>query len=101
MKLKSTKPAREIHEDSLKKTIAFSACDVFQGSFPCPAGLVAKVRPRRTIVRGGSRGTRGKRSVFPERHLISQFIDFVSKSQSLRKGSTFTLLPPGRSYGSS
>src|SRR5699024_8525476 len=35
-----------------------------------PAGPVARVRPRRTIVRGGSRVTRGKRSVFPKR---SQF----------------------------
>jgi len=67
IKLQSTEPAKEIHEDSLKKKTAFSACDVFQRSFPCPAGIVAKVRPRRTIVRGGSRVTRGKRSVFPKR----------------------------------
>src|SRR5699024_11486555 len=30
--------AKEIYEDSLKKKTAFSACDVFQRSFPCPAG---------------------------------------------------------------
>src|SRR5699024_1327796 len=79
-KLMISKPisAKEIHEDSLKKKTAFSACDVSQRSFPCPAGQVAmvfggarnrspRVRPRRTIVRGGSRVTRGKRSVFPER----------------------------------
>src|SRR5699024_1531716 len=67
MSLQSTKPAKEIHGDSLKKKTAFSACDVSQRSFPCPAGLVAKVRQQRTIVRGGSRVTRRKRSVFPER----------------------------------
>src|SRR5699024_2827903 len=71
-------PAKEIHEDSLKKKTAFSACDVSQRSFPCPAGKVAmvfggasnrspRVSLRRTIVRVGSRVTRGKRSVFPER----------------------------------
>src|SRR5690625_963315 len=30
--------AKEIHEDSLKKKPAFSACDVSHRSFPCPAG---------------------------------------------------------------
>src|SRR5699024_4340089 len=30
--------ATEIHEDSLKKNTAFSACDVSQRSIPCPAG---------------------------------------------------------------
>src|SRR5690625_7218129 len=50
MKLQSTKPAMEIHEDSLKKKTAFSACDVFQRSFPCPAGIVAKVRPSRAVL---------------------------------------------------
>src|SRR5699024_9774214 len=64
--LRFKQPTKEIHEDSLKKKTAFSACDVYQRSFPCPAGIVAKVRPHRTIVRGGSRVTRGKRSVFPE-----------------------------------
>src|SRR5690625_4703401 len=34
----NTMLAKEIHEDSLKKKTAFSACDVFQRSFPCPAG---------------------------------------------------------------
>ena len=45
-----------------------------------PAGIVAKVRPRRTIVQGGSRVTRGKRSVFPERYLMSQSISTMIKS---------------------
>src|SRR5690625_283234 len=36
--LPNTMLAKEIHEDSLKKKTAFSACDVFQRSFPCPAG---------------------------------------------------------------
>src|SRR5690625_7872764 len=40
-----------------------------------PAGTVTKVRPRRTIVRGGSRVTRGKRSVFRLRVKIA--ITFV------------------------
>src|SRR5690625_1844650 len=30
--------AKEIHEDSLKKKITFSACDVSLRSFPCPTG---------------------------------------------------------------
>src|SRR5699024_11538056 len=34
----NTMLAKEIHVDSLKKKSAFSACDVSQGSFPCPAG---------------------------------------------------------------
>src|SRR5699024_5231721 len=34
----NTMLAKEIHVDSLKKKTAFSACDVFQRSFPCPAG---------------------------------------------------------------
>ena len=38
LKVISIIPAKEIHEDSLKKKTAFSACDVFQGSFPYPAG---------------------------------------------------------------
>jgi len=50
------------------------------------------VRPHRTIVRGGSRVTRGKRSVFPKRvyapskssfHVTSQFKDVVSKTTAL------------------
>src|SRR5690625_3237089 len=41
-------PSEEIHGDSLKKNTTFSACDVSQRSFPCPAGTVAKVRPHRT-----------------------------------------------------
>jgi len=59
LKLQSTKSAKEINEDSLKKKTAFSSCDVFQRSIPCPAGIVAmvfggasnrspKVRPHRT-----------------------------------------------------
>src|SRR5699024_8947599 len=34
----NTMLAKEIHVASLKKKTAFSACDVFQRSFPCPAG---------------------------------------------------------------
>src|SRR5690625_1495519 len=34
----NTMLATEIHEDSLKKKTAFSACDVSHRSFPCPAG---------------------------------------------------------------
>src|SRR5699024_3179036 len=57
-----------------------------------PAGTVARVRPHRTIVRGGSRVTRGKRSVFPKRvyapskssfHVTSQFKYFVSQTTIL------------------
>jgi len=36
--LLNTMLAKEIHEDSLKKKTAFSACDIFHRSFPCPAG---------------------------------------------------------------
>src|SRR5690625_1228958 len=36
--LPDTMLAERIHEDYLKKKTAFSACDVFQRSFPCPAG---------------------------------------------------------------
>src|SRR5699024_997918 len=59
-----------------------------------PAGTVARVRPHRTIVRGGSRVTRGKRSVFPKRvyapskssfHVISHFIDVVPKNLGAAK----------------
>src|SRR5690625_3208022 len=50
VKLQSTTLAKEIHEDSLKKKTAFSACDVSQRSFPCPAGIVTRVRPHRTIL---------------------------------------------------
>src|SRR5699024_6930830 len=56
-----------------------------------PAGKVARVRPHRTIVRGGSRITRGKRSVFPERghqslsQITSQFIDFVKNTTIFMK----------------
>src|SRR5699024_9328349 len=39
-------PAARIHEDSLKKKGTFSACDVSQRSFPCPAGAKASMRPR-------------------------------------------------------
>src|SRR5699024_11115885 len=73
--------AKEIHEDSLKKKTAFSACDVSRRSFPCPAGIVARVRHQRTIVRGGSRVTRGKRSVFLERYLTSSLQILCQKQQ--------------------
>ena len=63
---------------------------------------MARVRPHRTIVRGGSRVTRGKRSVFPKRvyapskssfHVTSQFKYFVPKQQLiLINGLAFLLL---------
>src|SRR5699024_1436254 len=46
-----------------------------------PAGIVARVRPRRTIVRGGSRVTRGKRSVFPERSERYLTLHFISTTR--------------------
>src|SRR5699024_4048520 len=36
--LPNTMLAKEIHQDSLKKRPTFSACNVSQRSFPCPAG---------------------------------------------------------------
>src|SRR5690625_644288 len=68
-------PAARIHEDSLKKKTAFSACDVSQRSFPCPAGAnlfggTSKRSPKgldetpQCEVRGGSLAARGKRSVY-------------------------------------
>src|SRR5699024_1464565 len=57
-------PATRIHEDSLKKKTAFSACDVSQRSFPCPAGGKASVGPRSALARGGPPAARGKRSVY-------------------------------------
>jgi len=41
------------------------------------------VRPHRAIARGGSRVTRGKRSVFPEWHVTVYRL--CAKKQSLRK----------------
>src|SRR5699024_5286858 len=57
-------PATRIHEDSLKKKTAFSACDVSQRSFPCLAGGKASVGPRSALARGGPPAARGKRSVY-------------------------------------
>src|SRR5690625_1724315 len=58
-----------------------------------PAGIVAKVRPRRTIVRGGSRVTRGKCSVFLKRYATSLFIDFVSKTTIFFDGASVSAVP--------
>src|SRR5699024_6177087 len=80
-----TKLAKGIYGDSLKKKTAISACDVFQKNFPGPAGVVGKVRPQRTIVRGGSRVTRGRRSVFPKRY-TSQFYRSCVNSNNLLVG---------------
>src|SRR5699024_7786659 len=80
-----TKLAKEIYWVSFKQKTAFSACDVFQKNFPGPAGIVGNVRPHRTIVRGGSRVTRGKRSVFPKRY-TSQFYRSCVNSNNLLVG---------------
>src|SRR5699024_5295463 len=100
MKLQSTELAKEIHEDSLKKKTAFSACDVFQRSVPCPAEIVAKVRPHRAIARGGSRVTRGKRSVFPKRYLMSKFnsITRIKSNNSFRGGEYPQMSSVGRAF---
>ncbi|UZD14851.1 hypothetical protein OLD84_04050 [Virgibacillus natechei] len=68
MKLKSIFPAKEIHGDS--------------------CGNSGQSETPQNGVRGGSRVTRGKRSVFPQRfkkhqpkfQVTSSFIDFASKA---------------------
>src|SRR5699024_1113429 len=42
--------AKEIHEDSLKKKPAFSACDVPHRSFPCPAGKRRRWDPTASVL---------------------------------------------------